>query len=206
MVDKTRFIDISKCSSSKKVNHFRSSSIKAEEELLKDFWQKYLDNRDKLIPAYKIIVNNKHVLLKTLDFFSDQQVTEDVSNKFSNNLPNTTLNSHTSNITFENKMCVTEKLSPESSLIRENKFPLLTCTRQDSDLNKTLLTLSTADFIISPPPNESTPIKSVKPKKKSIGNHENIIEFKVEKPISNTAAMLQKVIGNDLVVQTYDRA
>ena len=150
-----KFLDISKCSGSKKVNHFRSSSIKDEEKLLKDCWRNCLDNRDKLIPAYKIIVNNKDVLLqKTLDKFSNQQVTEDVSNKFSNNLPNTAFNSYTSNTTFENKMCVTEELSPESSLIKENKFPHLTCTRQDSDLNKTsLLTLSntsiTTDFTTS---------------------------------------------------------
>ena len=205
-----RFLDISKCSSSKKVNRFRSSSIKAEEELLKDCWQKCLDNRDKLILAYQIIVNNKDVLLKTLDFFSDQQVIEDVSNRFSNNLPNTTLNRHTSNITFESKMCVKEELSPESSLIKENKFPPLTCTGQDSDLNKILLTLSntsiTTDFTISPPAHESTSIKPIKPKRKSIGNHENIIEFKAEKPMSNIATMLQKVIGNNLLVQTYERA
>ena len=184
-----RFLDISKCSSSKKVIHFRSFSIKAEEELLKDCWQKCLDNRNKLIPAYKII--------------------EDVSNKFSNNLPNTTLNSHT-NITFENKMCVTEELSPESSLIKENKFPPSTCSGQDSDLNKTLLTLSntyiTTDFTISPPADESTPIKTIKPNRKSIGNHENIIEFNTEKPMSNTATMLKKIIGNDLLEQIYDRA
>ena len=65
-----RFLNIRKCSSSKKVNHFRSSSIKAEKELVKDCWQKCLDNRDKSIPAYKIIVSNRDVLLQeTLDFF-----------------------------------------------------------------------------------------------------------------------------------------
>ena len=105
-------------------------------------------------------------------------------------------------------MC-NRKLIPESSLIKDNKFPQLTCTGQDSDLNKTLLTLSstsiTTDFTISPPANESTSIKSIKPKRKPIGNHEYIIEFKVEKPMSNTATMLLKVIGNDLLVQTFDR-
>ena len=117
-----------------KAKHFRSSSIKAEEELLKDCRQKCLDNRDKLIPAYYIIVKKKDALLKAL--FCDQQVTGDVSNKFSNNLPNTTLNSHTLNITFENKIFVTEELNPESPLIKENKFPRLTCIGQNSDLNK----------------------------------------------------------------------
>ena len=205
-----RFLNISKCSNSKKVNHFRSSSIKAEEEFLKDCWQKCLDNKGKLIRAYKITLNDRDVLLKTMDFFSDQQVTQDVSNNFSNNLPNKTLNSHTSNITFENEMCVAEELTPESSLIKENKFPPLTRTEQGSDLNKTLSTLSntsiTTDFTISPPAHESTPIKPIKTKRKPIGNLENIIEFKAEKPMSNTATMLQKVIGNDLLVLTYDRA
>ena len=91
-------------------------------------------------------------------------------------------------------MCVTEELTPESSLIKENKFPPLTCTEQGSDLNKTLSTLSntsiTTDFTISPPAHESTPIKPIKTKRKSIDNLENIIEFKAEKPMSNTAAML----------------
>ena len=36
-------------------------------------------------------------------------------------------------------------------------------------------------------------------------NHDNIIEFKAEKPMSNTATMFQKVIANDLLVQTYNR-
>ena len=62
------------------------------------------------------------------------------------------------------------------------------------------------DFTISPPADESTPIKPIKTKRKPIGNLENIIEFKAEKPMSNTATMLQKVIGNDLLVLTYDRA
>ena len=76
-----------------------------------------------------------------MDFFSDQQVTEDVPNKFSNNLQNATLHSHTSNTTL-NKICVTKKQIPEPSLIKENKFPPLPCTGQNPNLNKTLLTLS----------------------------------------------------------------
>ena len=80
-----RFLDISKCSSFKKVNHFRSSSIKPEKEFLKGCCQKCLNNKDKLISAYKIIVNNRDVLLET-SFFSDQQVSADVSNKFSRKL------------------------------------------------------------------------------------------------------------------------
>ena len=46
-------------------------------------------------------------------------------------------------------MCVTEELSPEPSLIKENKFPPLTCTGQDFDLSKTLLTLSNTSIITS---------------------------------------------------------
>ena len=91
-----------------------------------------------------------------------------------------------------------------SSLIKENKFSPLTCTGQDSDQSKTLLALSnisiTTDFTISPSANESTPIKPIKPKIKPIGNHENVIEFKGEKPMSNTATMLQKVIGSCSVI------
>ena len=115
-----------------------NTSVHLQSKLKKSFWKtvdkKCLDNRDKLIPAYYIIVKKKDALLKAL--FCDQQVTGDVSNKFSNNLPNTTLNSHTLNITFENKIFVTEELNPESPFIKENKFPRLTCIGQNSDLNK----------------------------------------------------------------------
>ena len=79
-------------------------------------------------------------------------------------------------------MCVTEGLTPESSLIKVSKFPLLICTEQGSDLNKTLSTLSNTsiitDFTISPPANESTPSKPIKPKRKSIGNLDNILNLK----------------------------
>ena len=106
-------------------------------------------------------------------------------------------------------MCVTEELTPESSLIKENKFLPLICTGQGSDLNKILLTLSnttiTTDLAISPPAHESTPINPIKTKRKLIGKLENITEFKAEKLMSNTATMLQEVIGNDLLVK-HDRA
>ena len=76
-----KFLDISKCSSSRKVNHFYSP-FNAEKELLKDCYEKFLDGGDKLILASKIVVNNKDGGIR---FFSDQQITEDVSNKFNNN-------------------------------------------------------------------------------------------------------------------------
>ena len=120
-----------------------------------------------------------------------------IANKFSNNLPNTILNSHTSNITPE--------LTPESLPITENKLPPLTCTEQASYLNKTLSTLSILlQQVISQLYHQhvnqllSSPLKQKE-------NHDNIIEFKAEKPMSNTATMFQKVIANDLLVQTLTK-
>ena len=57
----------------------------------------------------------------------------------------------------------------------------------------------TTDFTISPPAHESTSIKHIKLKRNQF------FKFEAEKLMSNTATMLQKIIGNDLLVQTYGR-
>ena len=106
-------------------------------------------------------------------------------------------------------MCVTQELSPESSLIKENKFPPLTCTGQGSDLNKTLSTLSntsiTTDFTILPTVHESTPIKPKKEKENQLIILRILLNLE-QKDLSYTETMLQRVTGKDLLVQTYDRA
>ena len=55
------------------------------------------------------------------------------------------------------------------------------------------------DFTISPPAHESTSMKHIKLKRNQF------LESEAEKLMSNTATMLQKIIGNDLLVQTYGR-
>ena len=57
----------------------------------------------------------------------------------------------------------------------------------------------TTDFTISPPAHESTSIKHIKLKRNQF------LEFEAEKLMSNTATMLQKIIGIDLLAQTYGR-
>ena len=42
--------------------------MKTEEELLKNYWKNVWVI--EIIPAYKTFLNNKDVLLKTLDFYS----------------------------------------------------------------------------------------------------------------------------------------
>ena len=57
----------------------------------------------------------------------------------------------------------------------------------------------TTDFTISQLAHESTSMKHIKLKRNQF------LEFETEKLMSNTATMLLKIIGNDLLVQTYGR-
>ena len=63
-----KFLDLSNISHTKKFHHFRSSSIKAEEEFVKNCWKKCLD-KTNLIPAYKIVINDEEMFLDTLHYF-----------------------------------------------------------------------------------------------------------------------------------------
>ena len=73
--------------------------MKTEEELLKNYWKNVWVI--EIIPAYKTFLNNKNVLLKTLDFYSTSRDTEYVSNNYDNDLPsNAMIKRHTSNMTF----------------------------------------------------------------------------------------------------------
>lgn len=57
----------------------------------------------------------------------------------------------------------------------------------------------TTDFTLSPPAHESTSMKHIKLKRNQF------LKFEAKKLMSNTATMLQEVIGNDLLVK-HDRA
>ena len=74
--------------------------------------------------AFKIVVNNKDVSLKTVDFLF--RINEDVLNNYDNDLSsNAMIKSHTSSMTLEKELCVTEDLNFKLPLIKENKFPAL---------------------------------------------------------------------------------
>ena len=78
--------------------------------------------------AFKIVVNNKDVLLKTVDFLFriSRSLNEDVLNNYDNDLSsNAMIKSHTSSMTLEKELCVTEDLNFKLPLIKENKFPAL---------------------------------------------------------------------------------
>ena len=56
---------------SEQLHRFHSSTIKAEEVFTNSCWGKCLANKNSLIPAYKIVINNQEVLLNTLYYFKN---------------------------------------------------------------------------------------------------------------------------------------
>ena len=93
-----KFLDLSNISHTKKLHHFRSSSIKAGEDFVKNFWKKCLD-KTNLIPAYKVVINDKEMFLDTLHYFK----------RF---LPNTT---NKENLTTDNKKSSSTCVSTQNS-------------------------------------------------------------------------------------------
>ena len=84
-------------------------------------------------------------------------------------------------------------------------------------LNNSKLNTSTQDFTPSMPFHESTPLKTAPPKLKDLTelhHEEDIIEFnqhnaigsKSDKEMSNTAKILQKIIGDDSLVFLFEKA
>ena len=84
-------------------------------------------------------------------------------------------------------------------------------------LNNSKLNTSTQDFTPSVPLNESTPLKTATPKLKDlteVHHEEDIIEFnqhnatgsKSDKEMSNTAKVLQKIIGDYPLVLLFNKA
>ena len=53
-----KFLDLAEIVFSKQLHHFRSSTIKAGEDLTNSCWEKCLANKNSLIPAYKIVIHN----------------------------------------------------------------------------------------------------------------------------------------------------
>ena len=66
-----KILDLSEIVFSKPLHHFRSSTIKIKEDFTDSFWEKGLDNKNALIPAYKIVINNQKVFLNTLHYFKN---------------------------------------------------------------------------------------------------------------------------------------
>ena len=60
--------DSSNINHTKGLHHFRSSSIKAEENFVKNCWKKCLD-KTNLIPACKVVISDEEMFLDTLHFF-----------------------------------------------------------------------------------------------------------------------------------------
>ena len=63
-----KFLDLSNISHTKKLHDFHSSSIKAEEDFVKNCWKKRLE-KTNLIPAYKVVISDKEMFLDTLHYF-----------------------------------------------------------------------------------------------------------------------------------------
>ena len=67
------FFDTSIVKSMKQLHHFRSTTLKNENLYLKECWNKCLDEKNKLIPAFKLkLPGNNIVYLKTLHSFADK--------------------------------------------------------------------------------------------------------------------------------------
>ena len=64
------FYDKSNNNVKKKLHHFRSSNLRAEERAIQKCWEECLENKNKLIPAFKIKVNGAEEILNTLTFFT----------------------------------------------------------------------------------------------------------------------------------------
>ena len=58
-----------------RLHHFRSNNLKNESQYLSSCWEKYLENKNKLIPAFKLKVNKENIYLSTLSYFHEQYIT-----------------------------------------------------------------------------------------------------------------------------------
>ena len=132
-------------------------------------------------------------------------------------------------VSTQNPNCVSgciimKKVDKESGLSEtqkstENMQLPLDCTNEtfNERLNNSKLNTSTQDFTPSVPLHESTPLKTAAQKLKDLTelhHEEDIIEFnqhnaigsKSDKEMSNTAKILQKIIGDDSLVFLFEKA
>ena len=219
-----KFLDLSNISHTKKLHHFRSSSIKVEEDFVKNCWKKCLD-KTNLIPAYKVVINDKEMFLDTLHYF--KRFFSNTTNK--ENLTTDNKKSSSTCVSTQNPDCVSgciimKKVDKESGLSEtqkstENMQLPLDCTNEtfNERLNNSKLNTSTQDFTLSVSLHESTPLKTAAQKLKDLTelhHEEDIIEFnqhnaigsKSDKEMSNTAKILQKIIGDDPLVFLFNKA
>ena len=163
------------------------------------------------------------MFLDTLHYF--KRFLPNTTNK--ENLTTDNKKSSSTCVSTQNSDCVSgciimKKVDKESELSETHKsteniqLPLH-CTNEtfNERLNNSKLNTSTQDFTPSMPLHESTPLKTAPPKLKDLTelhHEEDIIEFnqhnatgsKSDKEMSNTAKILQKIIGDDSLVFLFE--
>ena len=75
------FFDTNTVLSTKKLHHFRSTTLKADSIYLQECWTLCLLEKNKLIPTFKLKLPEKVVYLSTLNHFADKaalKISEDV--------------------------------------------------------------------------------------------------------------------------------
>ena len=191
---------------------------------MKNCWKECLD-KTNLIPAYKVVINDEEMFLDTLYYL--KRFWPNTSNK--KNLTTGNKKSSSTCVSAQNPdsvsgCIVTKNAAKESELSETHRstenMQLSLCFTNESfneRLNNSKLNTSTEDFTASVPLHESTPLKTAAPKLKDLTrlhHEEDIIEFnqhnaigsKSDKAMSNTAKILQKIIGGDPLGFLFNKA
>ena len=192
----------------KKLHHFRSSTLKSESEFLTNCWQKCLNDKNVLIPAWKIKEDQTPIILTTLAHFENTENDVDFGIKQKNTSTETQPNvsndksfySHTS--TSKQEVETMQKSNPTPPLsaspviimgLPKNSTPI----RKSSlpPVSPALTPIAKNDKIIPQAPK----IMYLKPKPISKA------ELKTTEGWTKTATLLIKVFGEQAFIIEFDR-
>ncbi|XP_066928359.1 uncharacterized protein [Clytia hemisphaerica] len=202
-----KFFDITKINSKKLKHHFRSFTIKQEIQYLKECWSNCLKDRDRLIPAFKVIIETKGklVVLKTLS--------ESIPSS-----PETRVEPVTSSRSLSSTVLLNEANSPSSSL--DLGVPISQSTPLFPPYKKAKYTPSTSISTVKKSSSDSeAPQKPLIPKQKSpkpvsklqkVDDINFTVKTFVQRPTdrseykSKSAKLLQSVFGKMDIINQYD--